>query len=139
MQTEVKSKKRYAILIVEDDPVTAHLIKRVLQERYMIHHATYGNEALKLLYKYTFDLILMDIDLDDVRGEEYLDGFDVIERIRQDKKFDTTKVIAITNNPHEALMRDFLEAGFHDYVKKPVSPQQIMDLVENALDSPVSH
>ncbi|MES2766774.1 MAG: response regulator [Bacteroidota bacterium] len=133
MQTDGKIKKRYAILIVEDDPVTAHLMKKVLQEQYMIHHATYGHEALKLLHKYEFDLILMDIDLDDVRGEEYLDGFDVIERIRQESEFDTMKVIAITNNPREALIRDFIDAGFNDYVKKPVSPQQIMDLVEHAL------
>jgi CheY-like chemotaxis protein len=122
-----------AVLIVEDDPVTAHLMKRVLQEKYMLHHATYGHEALKLLNKYDFDLALMDIDLDDVRGEEYLDGFDVIKSIRTNQNFAEMKVIAVTNNPRESLVRDFIEAGFNDYVKKPVTPKQILELVEHAL------
>ncbi|HYF03535.1 MAG TPA: response regulator [Patescibacteria group bacterium] len=133
MNFQNNKKHRAAILVVEDDPVTAHLMKRVLQERYFVHHATYGHEALKLIYKYQFDLALMDIDLDDVRGEEYLDGFDVIERIRGDKNFSSMIIIAITNNPRESLFKDFIEAGFNDYVKKPVSPQQIMELVEKAL------
>jgi len=111
MQVQENIRKRLAVLIVEDDPVTAHLMKKVLQENYMLHHATYGHEALKLVHKYHFDLILMDIDLDDVRGEEYLDGFDLIKRIRDEHEFDTVKIIAVTNSPLESLTPDAMESG----------------------------
>ncbi|MES2766776.1 MAG: response regulator [Bacteroidota bacterium] len=131
--TVTKKTSRISILLVEDDPVTAMMVKKVLDNQYMMHHATYGKEAIKLLHKYEFDLVLMDIDLDDVRGEEYLDGFDVLIYIREHPQLDALKVVAITSNMRQALRETYLAAGFNEYTQKPVTPQQVLSLVETVL------
>lgn len=66
------------LLIVEDDALLSDMMKRLLlQNNYEIETAYSGSEALLLLEKYCFDLVLLDLMLPGISGET------VLERIRE--------------------------------------------------------
>lgn len=103
------------VLIVDDDPAIRKLLEKVMQsnelETYM---ASNGREALDLLHKNSYDIILMDIMLGD------MEGFDVIKRIRSDKI--QTPVIIISGRDEDYDTLYGLSLGADDYITKPFRP-----------------
>lgn len=77
-----------------------------------------GHEALSLLDKYEFALILLDVQMPD------LDGFQTASRIRQNERYLLTPIIFVTAiNKDERYLYQGYEAGAVDYLFKPFDPQ----------------
>lgn len=116
------------ILLVEDDPKDIELINHALKNdkiNYLIQIATDGEEALDYLFcrgnysnrrtKPKPRLILMDLKLPKV------DGFEVLERIKNDPATRSIPVVILTSSIHEKDIGKGYQLGANSYIEKPVN------------------
>lgn len=101
------------ILVVEDDREIHQLVSRYLQkERYKIHSAFDGQEALKYIEYHTYELIVLDLMLPGI------DGLEVLRRIREKGVTPVLILSAKSEDPDKIIG---LGLGADDYVTKPFS------------------
>jgi two-component system cell cycle response regulator DivK len=109
------------VLIAEDNEKNMKLFRDVLQvSGYVTLEATTGEHAIELATGHLPDLVLMDIRLGG------MDGVETLRRLRADDRTAAIPVIALTAQAMTGDRERFLEAGFDDYVSKPVN---ILDLI----------
>ena len=107
------------ILWVDDeiDFLKSHIIF-LSDKGYEINTCTNGSDALDLVKKNQYDIILLD---------ENMPGISGIETLKQIKKIDTNlKVIMITKSEEENIMEEAIGKEISDYLIKPVNPNQIL-------------
>ena len=103
------------ILVVEDNATNMKLFRDVLQAKgYRTIEATTGSEAVALAVEHVPALVLMDIQLPDI------DGMEALGRLRADARTAAVPVLAVTALAMDGDRERFLDAGFDDYVPKPV-------------------
>ena len=114
--TNTVSEKQFKdklILIVEDDYFNAEYTKTILAHtKCKITHTTSGIEAIELVRRQDFDLILLDIRLPDI------DGFLVTKKIKEIKQQIT--IIAQTASASEIEKQKAFDIGCIDYLCKPI-------------------
>ncbi|MFE3847458.1 PAS domain S-box protein [Flavobacterium sp. LB3P45] len=102
-----------SILLVEDNEMNRIVAQNSLSDfNCKVTEAENGMEALKILKKETFDVILMDIQMPD------MDGIETTKIIRDKLKL-TTPIIALTANAFKTEIDKCQNAGMNDYVTKP--------------------
>lgn len=107
------------ILVVEDDTELRPFLANVLAERYEVVTAEDGVEALTRLDEQTPDLILTDIMMPRMDGEELL------ARIRQRPDCRNVPVVVLTARADSDLATRLLRMGAQDYLTKPVSLDEL--------------
>lgn len=124
------------VLVAEDHPVNQLLIRRMLEKQgSKVTLAKNGRETLALLKTQSFDLILMDVHM------EEMDGLITTKTIRKQEQATNQRIpiIALTASAMEEDRNKCLEAGMDDFVRKPIESQKLFDtiaqLVPNALVS----
>ncbi len=109
------------ILLVEDGLLNVKTVEIILKKiNPQIINAKNGYEALEMLKKYKFDIILMDIEMPE------MDGFEATRRFRNGETGDLNDgvpVIAMTAHAFEKYKVKCLEAGMNAFVTKPVNPE----------------
>jgi two-component system sensor histidine kinase/response regulator len=126
-QSEEPHAMPHAILIVDDAPANLVAYRAALESLGReIVTATSGNEALTLLDRRHFSLLLIDVRMPG------LDGFETVELLR-DQLHKLTPVIFITGESDPAAMRRAYEFGAVDYLVKPVPPEILRGKVRNLL------
>jgi len=106
--------------VVEDNPDNRLLLQAILGDLYDIVEFESGPEALAGLDKQKPDLLLLDISLPG------LDGVAVLARIRANERETRLPVIALTAHAMAGDRARYLEAGFDDYVSKPIIDENIL-------------
>jgi two-component system OmpR family response regulator len=107
------------ILVVEDEPKMARLLRRGLGERgFLVEVATTGEEALSFAADATFDVILLDVMLPDT------DGFDICRRLRRDGVW--APVLMLTARTAVRDRISGLDAGADDYLAKPFALEELL-------------
>lgn len=114
------------ILIIEDDNDINQLLADILMKEYQLDQAYSGTEGLRLFAQNHYDLVLMDLMLPGLSGE------DLIEAIR-DKK--TTPIIVITAKSDMSVLVDVFARGANDYIAKPFHIQEVLARVAKQLVS----
>lgn len=107
------SDTRPSVLVVEDDPGIRELLTKMLSRHYRIDVAREGNEAIELLQKQRFDLVLLDHMLP-TSGPN---GAELLTLIRDD--LSDTPVIMITAYHSDRKRIELLVGGAHEYIQKP--------------------
>lgn len=116
------------ILVVDDDTSNLALAQKILGKEYRIAAANSGMVALRYLENNCPDLILMDINMPE------MDGFQVIEKVREMERFSHIPVIFLTaDNDPETETRCFA-SGAVDFVAKPFIPDVLMSRVRKTLE-----
>jgi CheY-like chemotaxis protein len=116
------------ILIAEDDLASRELIAEILRGRgYEVLEAADGGVALELCQAYHPDLVIMDIQMPE------LDGFAVLARLRQLQLSGVPPVIAVTAHAMMGDRERALEAGFDEYLTKPVETTLLRQRVQDLL------
>ncbi|MBL8770094.1 MAG: response regulator [Phenylobacterium sp.] len=106
------------VLLVEDNPINALLARTLLtREGCHVEHVVSGPEALKAADVEVYDLILMDMRMPVLSGEE------TARRLRE-AGIDTP-IVALTANAFEDDRRACLAAGMNDFLVKPLSPDAL--------------
>lgn len=110
--------KPLKVLLVDDEPETLRLVRRILQtDGYDVSEAIDGQQALDLFAQEKPELILLDIIIPQV------DGIEVLRRIRSVDK--VTGIIMVSALTSEKLAVEAMLAGADDYVSKPFPLKEI--------------
>jgi len=122
------------ILIVDDSESSQLLIKKYLSsENYQLVSASTGKQALSKAKSNRFDLILLDIELPDMKG------FDVCGLLKDNPNTKNAPVIFVTvRTDTESLTKGF-EAGGVDYIHKPFSKEELHMRVRTHLELKKTH
>ncbi|SDH88130.1 two-component system, OmpR family, catabolic regulation response regulator CreB [Pseudomonas flavescens] len=113
------------VLIVEDEAAIADTLVYALQaEGFATRWATLAGDALALLERETFDLVILDVGLPDISG------FETCKRLR---RFSEVPVMFLTARSDEIDRVVGLEIGADDYVVKPFSPREVAARVKAIL------
>jgi len=118
-----------SILLVEDNEMNQDMLSRRLTRKgYEVTIAADGEQALVMLMKQNFDLVLMDISLP---GR---DGHDITREIKQDPRRSSTPIIALTANAMASDREAALAAGCDDFDTKPVDMKRLLGKISAALE-----
>ena len=120
---------RARILVVDDEPINRQVLSNYLaNEDFELELAASGGEALQLLEKQTFDLVLLDVMM------PKMSGYEVCRRLRERSALEELPVIFLTakNQPSDRVIG--LEAGANDYLAKPVIKSELLARVRTHLD-----
>ena len=117
------------VLIVEDNDKNMKLARDILQARgYATLEAVTGEDGVRQAREHRPALVLMDIQLPGINGIEAL------RQLRADAATASIPVIAVTASVMASDRREITEAGFDDYVAKPISLKLFLDAVKRALE-----
>lgn len=123
------------ILLTEDNPVNQKLALRLLEKRgHFVTIANNGREALDVIEREQFDVVLMDVQMPE------MDGFEATKRIRARER-DTgghLPIVAMTAHAMKGDRERCLEVGMDSYISKPLYPTELFEVVENLGHSPES-
>lgn len=112
-----------SVLIVEDQKVNSMLLDYILKkEGFRTVIAEDGIEAVEIVKKEKFDLILMDIQM------PRMDGVEAAKRIRRMKN-GKIPVIALTADAMKGDRKRFLESGMDDYLEKPIGRNTLLKTI----------
>ena len=112
------------ILVVDDDERNMKLFRDVLQASgYRTVEASTGTDAVRLAVEHAPDLVLMDIRLPDI------DGLEALRRIRSTERTASIPVLAVTAQAMKGDREKFIEAGFDEYLSKPIDVDELLDAV----------
>lgn len=116
---------RESILIVDDEIKILEVVKIYLEkEGYVVYTASNGIDALKIFQKNNIDLLVLDLMLPDISGEE------ICKRIRETSEI---PIIMLTAKCDEDNILNGFNIGTDDYITKPFSPKQLVARVNAVL------
>src|SRR3954465_4976323 len=108
------------IAVVEDNADNRLLLTAMLGDRYTMVEYDNGPDALEGLAKSLPDLVLLDISLPG------MDGNEILAEIRRDGRMRHLPVIALTAHAMAGDRERFLDAGFNDYITKPIVDESLL-------------
>lgn len=116
------------ILVVDDNEMNLMVVQGLLRKTQIcIDTATCGAQALEMAEKKHYDLILLDHMMPD------MDGVATLNRLNEKKLAENTPVIALTANALTGARESYLEAGFIDYIPKPIDPAKLERMIAGYL------
>ncbi len=118
---------RYKILIVDDEPDNLALLYRTLRSKYDIVKSTSPLAALDILKNDTFQCILSDHKMPEMDGVEFLKRCHEISP-------DTMRLLVTAYTDSGILIDAINYAKIYRYIKKPYNPDELMLVVQNALE-----
>jgi Response regulators consisting of a CheY-like receiver domain and a winged-helix DNA-binding domain len=114
------------ILIVEDEEPIRKLIYKILSTKDMlVYQAENGRQGLEMINKYSFDLVLLDIIMDDISG------YDVAKEIRKHNL--QLPIIFLSGKKEDEDIVKGLDIGADSYITKPFSPSVLCAQVKSKI------
>ena len=116
------------ILVVEDNEQNRVLMRQIFTHQgYEVLEANDGLTGLEMARLHIPDLILLDIQM------PVMNGYMVIRELRNHPELKKIKVIAVTSFAMKGDREKALEAGFDEYVTKPIDTRKFPELVRELL------
>ena len=116
------------VAVVEDNADNRLLLQALLGERYDVVEFDNGIDALLGMRASLPDVVLLDISLPG------MDGNEILSCIRADDRLSPLPVIALTAHAMAGDRERYLRAGFDDYITKPIIDEMVlMDAIERWL------
>ncbi|MDR2507979.1 MAG: response regulator [Candidatus Accumulibacter sp.] len=118
---------KQTVVVVDDNIANLTIVRSLLKGRYEVFPIPSASILFEYLNKAVPDLILLDVEMPE------MDGYEVIEKLKSDSRFDDVPVIFLTSHEDEASELEGLSLGAVDYVSKPFSPPLLLKRIENHL------
>lgn len=117
------------VLIIDDDLELQDLLKFTFEQvgEYEVYQAHNGKEGLKKIKEILPDIVVLDVMMPE------MNGFEVIEEIRQDAEICLTPVIMLTSLSHKRDKLTGIKLGADEYLVKPVEPYELLLYAENLI------
>ena len=128
-----ENRRKLRILLAEDNVVNQQLTVRLLEKRgHIVTVASNGAEAVALVKKSPFDVVLMDVQMPE------MNGFDATALIRKEEESTGMhlSIIAMTAHAMEGDRERCLTAGMDGYIAKPIKVEDFVETLENLPISP---
>lgn len=110
---------RKSILLVDDEPANIEVLKVILRDDYELTAAYGANQALELLERSRYDLMIADLIMPGMSGIE------LTRRARERHSSLAMPIVIATASPRDGDMRLTYDAGANDYIAKPFTPGEI--------------
>jgi CheY-like chemotaxis protein len=122
IEVDLTSNEVHKILIVEDNLINQLVTKKIIEKNnYICKVVDDGFQALDILEKEDFDLILMDINM------PLMNGFETSKRIRlKDIK---TPIVALTAFDKDEITDEAISSGMNDIIIKPFEPVKLFKII----------
>lgn len=116
------------ILTVDDNAMNLDVFCRILKDTQIsIDTANNGAEALELLERNTYHIVFLDHMM------PVMDGLEALQRIRERGLCKDTPVVVLTANAVTGEKQMYLDAGFDDYLSKPIVSRMLREMVRSKL------
>jgi len=110
------------VLVVDDEGYIRDLIRDTLRTRkYVAGTAANGVEALDILARERYDIVVTDVIMPG------MDGLELVKQVR--RQFPTVHIIVHTGFPRRADIGDFLAQGVDDFLPKPFRANDLMAVI----------
>ena len=117
------------ILLAEDEEVLRMLIVDTLEdEDYIVDEAADGSEAMDLLQKNHYDLVILDYMM------PVYTGLEIIEKMRNAETMEHTKILMLSAKNQSSEQERIFQTGADYFMAKPFSPLKLLGLVEDIFD-----
>ncbi|MBK9292834.1 MAG: PAS domain S-box protein [Oligoflexia bacterium] len=124
--SEAKANKE-KILVVEDNPDLNWFLVELLESKYQVETAFDGEEGFKKACSFKPDLILSDIMMPKISGDEML------RQIKQIPSLKATLTVFLTAKIDDVMKLQILREGAQDYIVKPFVAEEVLARIENLL------
>ncbi len=118
-----KKDKKYNVLLAEDNVINQKLVVRILEKNgFEVSVVSNGEEAVSLVEKEKFDLVLMDVQM------PKMDGIKATALIREKEKSTASHIpiVALTAHALKGDRERCLEMGMDDYLSKPIRQEELL-------------
>jgi len=114
------------VLVVDDDAIVIKSCKRILEaEGFEVLTVPSADEALEIIRKYDFDLLLVDVKM------PKHDGMFLMREIKKD--LPDTPIIVMSGYPTQETIADVLRLGATQFIPKPFRPDELVKLIRQVL------
>ncbi len=123
-----ENKKKFRILLVEDEETTQYLVMKTLitHGSFYVDVAIHGEEAIHYIERRNYDLILMDLKMTKV------DGYQATHMIRNnygDKVISEVPIVGFTANTNATERDKCLKSGMDDFINKPFKREDLIYII----------
>ncbi len=119
------------VLIVDDSSAVRAFVRAALEAadelETEVEEAVNGFEALRVLPRETFDLLILDINMPNIHGLE------LISMLRRSERYSTTPVLVISTEASERDKQRALELGANSFLAKPFDAEALLSQVQQLL------
>ncbi len=124
-QRKEKESSKSNVLHVEDCFIIRSMVKLQLRNGFELSQAESGEEALELMVKKSFDLILMDVNLGDG-----IDGIETASKIKEHPKWKDIPLVIVTTNDFSDIKERCMVAGVDAYLQKPYDKDDLLETID---------
>jgi two-component system chemotaxis response regulator CheY len=121
----------FHLMIVDDSPAMRAFIVRVIWlsglDVGVCMEASNGQEALDMLHANWTDLVLTDVNMPVMNGEQF------VRCMGEDEMLRTIPVVVVSTDGSENRVQKMMALGAKGYVKKPFSPELLRQTIEQVL------
>jgi signal transduction histidine kinase/CheY-like chemotaxis protein/ligand-binding sensor domain-containing protein/AraC-like DNA-binding protein len=118
----------YSILVVDDHVSITSLLENLLSDKYNIHKAANGRQALEVLDAERIDLIISDVLMPD------MDGLTLCRAVKENIQTSHIPVILLTAKSEIESRIEGLEVGADSYIPKPFHPEHLSIRIEKLIE-----
>lgn len=118
------------VLVAEDVELNQYLVRHIMESwGFTVDVVNNGREAVEMIQKNNYDLVLMDIQMPE------MDGMEATRAIRQlsDAAKAAIPIVALTANALKGDSEKYLAAGMNDFLPKPFNEQKLFIVISNNL------
>ncbi len=116
-------------LIVDDSRAMRSYVRGVLGTEHTMMEVSSGFEALRLLPREHFDLVITDINMPDING------FELVRFIRSSEKLSKVPVLVISTQASTREQQRIKEVGADFFLAKPFEPSELSEAVNSLLNN----
>jgi CheY-like chemotaxis protein len=122
------------VLYIDDNLVNVELVKRVLRRRpeVILLTATHGKTGLELARDHQPTLVLLDLDLPEMSGQE------VLLRLRAHPETAAIPVVIVSGDATPSNVKALKAAGATDYLTKPYRVKELLAIIDSTAPSRAS-
>ncbi len=122
--------EKYSLLVVDDEKVILEILKDFLSlEGFKVLTAISGEDAMQLLHKESFDLVITDLKMPGISG------LDLLKHITE--RFPHTVTVVMTGFGTLETAIDSMKSGAYDYILKPFKVDEVVHIVKRGLEKKI--
>ena len=117
---------RIKVLAVDDNLVQLNMFKNILEQKYDLFTVNSATNALKFMNENEVDVILLDIEMPNING------FDFLTDIRKIPSYMPVPIIIVSGKTGQEFYNEARKSSASDVLGKPVVPEALIDAIEKA-------